>query len=136
VVAVAALWLSPAYSHAVCGSRIFPATLGIDDPGVNDELALPTITYLPHNSDGVGEFDAFGSWTKTITSNLGLSISDGVTALNPGGFGVNDLNTQLKYQFLCIPQAEFMASVGFNVDWGHTYTNGMGNDFNTYSPTL
>ena len=40
----AALWLSPAFAHAVCGDRIFPATLGIDDPGVGDELALPTLT--------------------------------------------------------------------------------------------
>jgi hypothetical protein len=29
-------------AHAVCGDRIFPATLAIDDPGVTDELALPT----------------------------------------------------------------------------------------------
>ena len=32
--AAAALWLTPAYPHAVCGDRIFPATLAIDDPGV------------------------------------------------------------------------------------------------------
>jgi hypothetical protein len=45
--AVAALWLTPAYPHSVCGDRIFPATLAIDDPGVNDELALPTLTWVP-----------------------------------------------------------------------------------------
>jgi len=38
---------SRAEAHAVCGNRIFPATLGIDDPGVGDELALPTLTYIP-----------------------------------------------------------------------------------------
>ena len=53
----AALWFTPAYPHAVCGSRIFPATLGIDDPGVNDEFS-PTLTYLPSNSGGSQEFDA------------------------------------------------------------------------------
>ena len=30
--ASAALWLTPAYPHSVCGDRIFPATLAIDDP--------------------------------------------------------------------------------------------------------
>jgi hypothetical protein len=29
--AAAALWLTPAYPHAVCGARIFPATLAIDN---------------------------------------------------------------------------------------------------------
>ncbi len=38
---------SGASAHAVCGNRVFPATLTIDDPGVNDELSLPTIEYLP-----------------------------------------------------------------------------------------
>ena len=28
-----------ALAHAVCGERVFPATLGIDDPGINDELS-------------------------------------------------------------------------------------------------
>ena len=53
----AALWFTPAYPHAVCGSRIFPATLGIDDPGVQDEFS-PTFVYLPSNSDGSREIDA------------------------------------------------------------------------------
>ena len=66
--------LTPAFAHAVCGSRIFPATLAIDDPGVSDELALPTLTYIPVNSDGVREFDASFSYTKTIVENLGLSV--------------------------------------------------------------
>jgi hypothetical protein len=32
-----------AAAHEIVGNRFFPATLAIDDPGVNDELALPTI---------------------------------------------------------------------------------------------
>jgi hypothetical protein len=34
--------ISPAHSHTIVGNRLFPATLAIDDPGVNDELALPS----------------------------------------------------------------------------------------------
>ena len=32
--------IGPASAHTIIGNRIFPATLTIDDPGVNDELAL------------------------------------------------------------------------------------------------
>ena len=42
--AAAALWLTPAYPHAVCGDRIFPATLAIDDPGVLTSSRLPTVS--------------------------------------------------------------------------------------------
>ena len=113
----AALWLSPAFAHAVCGDRIFPATLGIDDPGVGDELALPTLTYLPQNSSGSQEFDASFSYTKTIFPGFGLSVRDGPTWLRPGGYGWGDVDTEAKYNFLCVPGWEFMASAGLDVTW-------------------
>ena len=113
--ATAILWLTPAYPHAVCGDRIFPATLAIDDPGVTDELALPTVSYVPFNSDGANEFDANFSWTKTITPGLSVVISDGPTWTHPGGYGWNGLDTELQWQALCIPDAEFMFKVGFDI---------------------
>jgi hypothetical protein len=33
-----------ASAHEIVGNRFFPATLVIDDPGVNDELAFPTVS--------------------------------------------------------------------------------------------
>jgi hypothetical protein len=134
--ATAALWLSPAFAHSVCGDRIFPATLGIDDPGVNDELALPTLTYLPQNSGGSQEFDAEFSWTKTILPGLGISFSDGATWQHPGGYGWESLDTELKYNFFCLPDHEFMGSVGLDVDWGRTGTLTQYTPYNTYSPVL
>lgn len=131
-----ALGASPALAHAVCGSRIFPATLGIDDPGVGDEVALPTVSYLPANGDGFNEADVSFSYTKTIFPNFGLSVSDGATFVNGQGWGRTDLALNAKYNFFCIPQMEFMGSVGVTADIGKTYTNGMGNDFNTYTPAL
>jgi len=32
-----------AAAHEIVGNRFFPATLEIDDPGVNDELSIPTV---------------------------------------------------------------------------------------------
>ena len=117
----AALWFTPAYPHAVCGSRIFPATLGIDDPGVNDEFS-PTFAYLPSNSDGSQEIDANFSWSKTIIPNVGVIISDGPTWLHPGGYGWDPLSTELQWGNFCWPEHELMATVGFEVGWGNTGT--------------
>ena len=133
-----ALWLTPAYPHAVCGARIFPATLAIDDPGVLDELTLPVVSYVPFNSDAAHEWDASFSWTKTITPGLSVVIGDGPTWTHPGGYGWNGLNTELQWQALCIPDAEFMFKVGFNIGWAGTGTGtlaGSGGQ-NTYSPLV
>jgi hypothetical protein len=138
--AAVALWLAPAHPHAVCGDRIFPATLAIDDPGVGDELALPTISWVPTNpyTGSSQELDATFSWTKTITPNLGLTISDGGTWQHPGGYGWAALDTELKYKALCIPDAEFMFSVGFDISWAGTGTGTQAGSgaLNTYSPVL
>ena len=130
----AALWISPAFAHAVCGDRIFPATLGIDDPGVGDELALPTLTWQPQGSDARAN-STQPSVEKTILPGLGLSFSDGGTWLKPGGYGWQPLDTELKYNFMCLAQHEFMASAGFDVSWGEG-TGPQYSPFNTYAPVL
>ncbi len=48
--AVALVPISPGVAHEIVGNRVFTVTLGIDDPGVNDEMSLPTI-YRFKNSD-------------------------------------------------------------------------------------
>ncbi len=73
---------------------------------------------------------------KTIYPNVAVSVSDGATFLNPQGWGRGSLSTAESYQFMCIPDTEFMGTVSFEQEWGKTYTNGMGDDFNTYTPQL
>lgn len=143
ILSLAVLGASPAFPHAVCGDRIFPATLGIDDPGVGDELALPTVTVNPPMPTGQQEFDASFSWTKTIFPGFGLSVTDGPSwvtsnANGQGAYGWGDVNIEAKYNFMCIPDHEFMASVGVNVDWGFTGSNGNANgaNYTTVSPVL
>ena len=133
---VAIIPLAPAFAHAVCGDRIFPATLGIDDPGVSDELALPTVTYIPANTGGPQEFDASFSYTKTILPNFGLSISDGKTWLKPGGNGWGNIDTELKYMFWCDAPHEFMASFGLDATWANTGTKSFSDPFNTFTPLI
>jgi hypothetical protein len=139
---LAAVPLSSAFAHAVCGNRIFPATLAIDDPGVDDELALPTISYLPSNSAGAQEFDANFSWSKTIFPNVALVISDGATWQKfsgqswAKGYGWDSLDTELQWGNFCLPEHELMATMGFDVDWGRTGTLSQYAPYNTYSPVL
>ena len=135
-------WSLPAFAHAICGNRIFPATLGIDDPGVGDEIALPTLSASPLDPGTAQRgYSASFNYTKTLFPGFGLSVGYGpqwvtTTAAAQGGYGFGDLTTGIKYNFFCAPGWEFMASAGVNVDWGNTNTGGMGNTFNTYSPGL
>jgi hypothetical protein len=133
--AVTAFAADSAFAHAVCGARVFPATLGIDDPGVNDEFS-PTLTYLPSNSDGAHEFDAEFSWSKTIIPNVAMVISDGATWQRPGGYGWEPLNTELQWGNFCWAEHELMATVGFSVGWANTGTGTQVQPFNTYQPVI
>ena len=70
--------VGPALAHTIVGNRVFPATLTIDDPGVNDELALPSFGYMAaSNYDGTpGPISYTLGWeyAKTITADLGISV--------------------------------------------------------------
>jgi hypothetical protein len=116
--------IGPALSHTIVGNRVFPATLAIDDPGVNDELGLPTFSYFP-NPDNSNEFDFNGAWQKTITYNLSFFIADTFTHQRfegpPGTInGWKPLRTQLKYVPYQNDEHEFIVSVAGSVAWGET----------------
>ena len=113
---------------------MFPATLAIDDPGVNDEFTAPLFTYAP-NPDGSNEYDFRFAWQKTITADLSFSIGDTFTHLTntvkPDGTigtlnGWHNIETQLKYQLYVNPEHEFIVSVAGSVEWGHTGDVGIG----------
>lgn len=118
----AVIWLgasSSASAHAVCGNRVFPATLTMDDPGVGDELSLPTIQYLPIPSTGgnaAGHSIDYGfEWDKTITRDLGVAINDDYFTQHDAAqtlHGWDNLTVTLKDELPCWDAHEFLASVG------------------------
>jgi hypothetical protein len=131
--------IGPALSHTIVGNRVFPATLAIDDPGVNDELGLPTFSYFA-NPDNSNEFDFNGAWQKTITYNLSFSIADTFThltnALRADGTigtinGWKQLRTQLKYVPYQNDEHEFIVSVAGQVAWGETGNDSIMTDEST-----
>jgi hypothetical protein len=110
---------APAFAHAVCGDRVFPATLTMDDPGVGDELSLPTIQYTPvpaSNGTPSGHDVDYGwEWDKTITQDLGFAINGDYFTQSGAGenlHGLDNFTVTLKDELPCLESHEFMVSVG------------------------
>ena len=121
--AFVALGTAAAHAHAVCGDRIFPATLAIDDPGVLDELTLPAVSYVPCNSDAAHEWDASFAWAKTIIPGLSVVIRRRSHLGAPGRLRVERAGHRIAMAgSVCLPDAEFMFKVGFDICWAGTGT--------------
>src|SRR5258706_368035 len=115
----------PAGAHAVVGNRFFPATLATDDPGVADELSLPTISSFKTGDDPAArELDVSGEYSKRLTSRLGVSLGETWTRVRAPGSdkvqGFQNLETTVKYQFVTSPEHEAILSVGLSAEWAGT----------------
>ncbi len=118
---------SLAWAHAVCGNRVFPATLTMDDPGVGNELSLPTIQYLPIPATGgnpSGHSVDYGfEWDKTITQDLGFAINgDNFTqsGADQNFNGWDNFTVTLKDELPCWETHELMVSVGVVREFART----------------
>ncbi|HTQ84163.1 MAG TPA: hypothetical protein VMI47_12940 [Pseudolabrys sp.] len=134
-----------ARSHEIVGNRMFPATLAIDDPGVADELSLPTVSAFKTGDDpSVKELDISGEYSKRITEDFAVSFSPTWTRLSPpggpmmsGASGFQNLETTFKYRLYKNPEHEFVMSAGLNIEWGGSGAQDVGADrFTTYTPTF
>lgn len=143
--AIALIPLSQSLAHEIVGNRFFPATLGIDDPGVNDELSFPTVsTFKTGDDPSFKQRDFSAEFSKRITEAFAISVGSTYSHLSaPGGLtgmgasGFQNLETTFKYRVFKDPVHEFVMSVGLNVEWGRTGAQGVGAEqFNTYTPTL
>jgi hypothetical protein len=131
-----------ALAHCFVGGRFFPATLGIDDPCVADELSLPTVAWSKTGDDPPArQLDLSMEYSKRITEYFGVSIGSTWTHLSQPGMpsqsGFQNLETTFKYQFLTLPDREFVMSAALVVEWGNTGAAGVGAEaFTTFTPTL
>jgi len=143
--AIALIPLSGSGAHEIVGNRFFPATLGIDDPGVNDELSLPTVANFKTGDDpSFRQRDISAEFSKRITEAFAVSFGSTFSSFRPPGgptgvgtSGFQNLETTFKYRVFKNPEHEFVMSVGLSVEWGGTGVQSVGADpFNTYTPTL
>jgi hypothetical protein len=143
--AIALIPISEGVAHEIVGNRFFPATLGIDDPGVNDELALPTVAVFRTGDDpSVRQRDISTEFSKRITEAFAVSFGSTYTHLAPpggptvmGANGFQNLDTTFKYRVFKNPEHEFVMSVGLSIEWGGTGARSVGAEpFNHYTPNL
>ena len=137
--------IGPALSHEIVGNRFFPATLTIDDPGVNDEMALPTVSAFKTVDDpSVKQRDISAEFAKRITEDFSVSLMPTWTKIYaPGGpnmtgaSGFQNLETTFKYRAFKNVEYEFVMSVGLSIEWGGSGAQGVGVErFTVYTPTL
>jgi hypothetical protein len=132
-------------AHEIVGNRFFPATIGIDDPGVNDELSFPTVSSFKTGDDpSFRQRDFSGEFSKRITEAFAISIGSTYSSFRPpggptgmGANGFQNLETTFKYRLFKDPAHEFVMSVGLSIEWAGTGSQSVGAEpFNVYTPTL
>jgi hypothetical protein len=134
-----------ARAHEIVGNRFFPATLAIDDPGVNDELAFPNIAISRTGDDpSFRQLDISAEFSKRITEDFAVSFAPtwsrlyapGGPALN-GARGFQNLETTFKYRLFKNAEHEFVMSAGLEIEWGGSGAQDVGAErFTVYTPTL
>ena len=139
LLAIALALADPASGHGFAGARFFPATLSTDDPFVNDELSLPTVSTI---KTAEGRETAIAvDIAKRITPNLGIELGEEFIDLNPkhqheaSGFG--NLELSAKYQFFTSAEHEAILSLGTEVEIGRTGQQRVDADsFSTWIPAF
>ncbi len=123
-IAAALAYASPSAAHAIVGDRFFPATIVTDDPGVADELALPTISSFRTGDDpSARELDVSGDYAKRLTDRLAVGVGETWTRRkSPDGRaqGFQNLDTSLKYQLIKDADHEALLAVGLSAEWATT----------------
>jgi len=131
-----------ARAHGFAGSRFFPATLSTDDPFVNDELSLPTVSSIVTlDEGGTRDTEVAVDIAKRITPNFGIEVGESVINLKPPnessqtGFG--NLELAAKYEFFESDEHETILSLGAGVEIGGTGDKRVDADsFTTWEPGL
>ena len=128
-----------AAGHGFAGARFFPATISTDDPFVNDELSLPTVSTI-ETAEG-RETAIAAEIAKRITPNLGIEVGQEFMVLNPKheqeASGFRNLGLSAKYQFLTSAEHEAILSLGAEVEIGGTGQQRVGADsFSTWTPAF
>ena len=140
----AVLFVTPEFAsaHGFAGSRFFPATLSTDDPFVNDELSLPTVSSIvTPDEGGARDTEVSMDIAKRITPNFGVEVGETIINLKPpnessqSGFG--NLELGAKYEFFENDEHETILSIGCEVEVGGTGNKRVEADsFSTWAPGL
>jgi hypothetical protein len=138
-------YASSAVAHAVCGSRVYPVTLTLDDPGVAGEVTIPQIEYERAAADGgpgPGHDTTLAfEYDQRITEDFGFAFNDDYSVNQTNGAktqtGWDDLTVTGKWAKCVIPDADFQLGFGVIREFGRTGTSHIGADeFGNTAPTI
>ncbi|HTZ71017.1 MAG TPA: hypothetical protein VMB71_10240 [Acetobacteraceae bacterium] len=134
-----------ALAHAVCGPRVFPVTLTLDDPGAADEATLPQVTYQRSGADGgpgpQHDTNIAFEWDKRITDNTAIIFNDDFNVNQTNGAktqtGWDDLTVTGKWAACLDEPQEFMLGFGVQRELGRSGTSHIGSDeYGNTAPTV
>jgi hypothetical protein len=133
--AIIAMALSgPVFAHGIVGDRFFPATLTVDDPFATDELALPTVTFLNHETD----YDL--DYAKSIFPGFALGFGGGYVDASPPGeqhaTGWDNISLTPVAEIFRSEPHEAIVATGVIWDIGGTGSKSVAERFSTYTPEL
>jgi len=141
----ALLRVSPAFAHAVCGSRVFPVTLTLDDPGVADEITLPQASYTRVAADGGPgpghDTNLAFEYDKRLTEDFGFAFNDDYSVNQTNNAktqtGWDDVTITAKWAKCIVPDSDFQIGFGVIREFGRTGTSHIGADeFGNSAPTV
>jgi hypothetical protein len=142
---VVVLRASPALAHAVCGSRVYPVTLTLDDPGVADELTLPQVVYTREAADGgpgPGHDTSLQfEYDKRVTDDFGFAFNDDYNVNQQNNAktqtGWDDVTVTAKWAKCVDPDSDFQLGFGVIREFGRTGTSHIGSDqYGNSAPTI
>jgi hypothetical protein len=127
---------APAFAHAVCGSRVYPVTLTLDDPGVADELTLPQIVYTRAAADGgpgpSHDTSIQFEYDKRLTDEFGFAFNDDYNVNQQNNAktetGWDDVTVTAKWAKCVDPDSDFQLGFGVIREFGRTGTSHIGSD--------
>jgi hypothetical protein len=101
--------------------RDFPKTLIFDEPGIDDEISLPTLSVLPRNDFPGREIDVAFELDKRLSDWLSLQINTGYTRLpTAAGTASGWQNTSATLKFIVFQDEAFeqLASISLTRVFG------------------
>lgn len=135
VVTLCLAGINTASAHALAGQRLFPSTLGFDDPGINAELPL---VFSHSRADSLNQNDLDVSVTQPLTPRFSLTAATDYLAATGGGqpsaYGWDNLTVGAVWQAFVVPASESIGSLSIHRTFQHTGSDAVRDDFATWSP--
>jgi hypothetical protein len=133
-----------AVANGIAGDRLFPSTLTVEDTEDDDEIALPTISWLDRGANGDSpaghDLDIESEYSRSLTADTALSITGGWQHLDNSGAthaGWDNLELTLKHVTVLNAAHELLVSTGLITEIGGTGARGIGaDDFDTFEPVV